>query len=150
MIEVINTGNKKTKDSFDDYKTPEKPQIIDKNPESVLIFDFPTISADINETKQTDLTVVQLLSDKASSRTRKMKSFNYQFNKKTVDFIEEESYYSYLNYIEKKFQQKKIKKSEYKILIKFLINYLETENKPIIKNANSDFKHKIRTLISEL
>lgn len=138
------------KDNFDNNKAPEKHQIKDRKTESVLIFDFPTILDDIHEAKQTDFTVSQLLSDKTSSKSQKMKSFNYQFNKKTVNIIEEDSYYSYLNYIEKNFQQKKIKKSEYKILIKFLINYLETENKPIIKNAGSDFKDKIRTLIANI
>lgn len=138
------------KDNFDPYKEPEAPLNDNIIPDSVLIFDFPTITKDINKTKQMDKTVVELLGDKASIKGKKMKTFNYKFNKKTVDIIEQESHYSYLNYIETKFKENKIKKSEYKILIKFLIHYLETENKPIITNAGSGFKHKIRALISEL
>jgi len=138
------------KDSFNPSQASERSQNSNIISESVLIFDFPTISDGHNKTERKESSVIELLNNKSTSKRQKLKSFNHKFKKKTVDIIEEESHFSYLNYIENKFRENKIKKSEYKILIKFLINYLETENKPIIANAGSGFKHKIRTLISDL
>lgn len=116
----------------------------------IMSFDLPMTSEEVKETKSSDSPVSELLSERASERRRKMKDFNYQFNQQIVNTIEQESYYAYLNYIESKFNEKNIKNSEYKILIKFLVNYLETENADIIESADSDFKEKIKNLTSEL
>jgi len=138
------------KDSLNPSQATKRPKRNSKISESVLIFDFPTISDGAQKTDHSNSSVLELLNNKSSNKRTKLKTFNHKFKKKTVEIIEKESHFSYLNFIEDKFKENKIKKSEYKILIKFLINYLETENKPIITNAGSGFKHKIRALIADL
>ncbi len=116
--------------------------------EIYLTFEIPTTTSDYKETKSIESPISELLSERAAERRRKMKDFNYQFNQRLKSTIEQDSYNAFINYIEKKLDEKDIKSSEYKIILKFLLNYLE--NADVIENADSDFKEKIKTLTSQL
>ena len=86
---------------------------------------------------------------KVGEKSRKLKEFNYEFEKNKLSF-KTDNYLQYFIYLENSFSNNKIKPSEYRTVLKILMNYLETENSDIIKNTDSNFKEKIETIISEL
>lgn len=131
--------------SLDDYLEYEMSKSSDE--EIQLIFDLPKITSDWIDPINSPIS--ELLRERASERRRKMKDLNYQFEK-SISTIKQKNYSEYIEYIENKFRKKDIKDFEYKILLKSLLTYLETENSEIIENASSDFKEKIKTLISDL
>ncbi len=122
----------------------------DEESQVVFAYELPTTSSKFKETISIESPISDLLSERAAERRRKMKDFNYQFNQRLINTIEQDSYNAYISYIENRFNNKDIKSSEYKILLKFLLNYLKTENADVIENADSEFKEKIRTLTSQL
>ncbi len=127
---------------FIDYKSTK---LSDR--ERLLAFDLPR-----NKTEKiisNNQPISASLKERAPERRRKMKGFNYKFETSAIT-LKQNNYSEYIDYIKERFRNNEMEAFEYKIVLKFLLTFLQTENPEIIKNSSSDFKQRLKALISEV